>query len=244
MPLPKLLQSVAKRYYRLRRDPIIAHRFGGRFLLDPRNWIDNRILAGAPYEIDQLRQATELITSQKLDGFIDVGANIGIYSVLLGRLPQIEQVLAFEPMRRNYAQLHANLYLNHIEAKVEPHRRALGASPGEATLHIDPRSTGLARLALEGAERDPRVFTRNETVEVIRFDDHHPFTGRRLFLKIDVEGHAAGVLQGMRQLFARNYVVTQVELTQVEKAPVTDFFRELGYRTGPRLSLDQIFLPA
>ena len=244
MPLPKLLQSVAKRYYRLRRDPIIAHRLGARFLLDPRNWIDNRILSSAPYEVDQLRHATELITSQKLDGFIDVGANIGLYSVLLGRLPEIKQVIAFEPMRRNYAQLQANLYLNQLEDKVEPFRRALGATPGEATLHIDPRSTGLARLALEGAERDPRVFTHKETVAVIRFDEHHPLTGRRLFLKIDAEGHAAGVLQGMRQLFARNYVVTQVELTQVEKAPVGDFFRELGHRTGPCLGLDQIFLPA
>jgi hypothetical protein len=51
-------------------------------------------------------------------------------------------------------------------------------------------------------------------------------------------------LEGMRRLFASNHVMVQVELTAIEKLPVTDFFNGIGHRAGPCLDLDHIFYPA
>ena len=83
----RILRSLRKRLYRLRPTPLIAHRLGARWLLDPSNWIDNRILAGAPFEREQLALAKQLIAEHHIRTVIDIGANIGLYSVLLGRLP-------------------------------------------------------------------------------------------------------------------------------------------------------------
>lgn len=243
MTCPKFLLSINKRIYRLRNKPLVVKRLGASWLLDPKNWIDNRLLARAPYETLQLREALELIHKHQLTYFIDIGANIGLYSVLLGKNPQIEKVLSFEPMRRNFAQLQANLFLNNLQNKVEANRCALGSENATVDLHVDPQSTGLARIDLAGAERDASVFTHSEKIEIVRFDEHHTIQGRRVFIKIDTEGHAASVLDGMREFFSKNHVVSIVELSSIEEQPVREFFQQIGHKLGSRIDNDQIFLP-
>ena len=75
--MSRIVHSLSKRLQRLRRFPVLASRRGGMFLLDPDNWIDNRLLAGAPFEHEQLGEAARLIRAHSLDTFIDIGANIG-----------------------------------------------------------------------------------------------------------------------------------------------------------------------
>lgn len=81
------------------------------------------------------------IAARNIDLVIDIGANIGLYTVLLGQRPQIKTVFAFEPVRRNYAQLLGNVFVNGLANKVDAYRLALGSESGCVTMHIDPNST-------------------------------------------------------------------------------------------------------
>ncbi len=211
------IRSLSKRLTRLRRFPVVADRRGATFVLDPRNWIDNRLLARAPFEEKQIARAHELVTAYRLDTFLDVGANIGLYTVLLGRMPEIKQVHAFEPVARNFNQLCGNVFANRLDSKVEAHRLAASNTTGCATIHIDPASTGVSRLALSGTSRDTRVFRETETVSLGRIDDVLNLSDRRLFIKVDVEGHALPALEGMRNLLANNDSVVQVELHEADR---------------------------
>jgi FkbM family methyltransferase len=235
------LTSLSKRLARLRRHPLVARRRGGLFLLDPHNWIDNRLLAGAPFENAQIDNARATIAEKKLDLFIDIGANIGFYSVLLGLMPQVKQVIAFEPVRRNHAQLMGNLYLNGLTAKAEAHRLGLAEKAGEVVIHIDPNSTGVSRVDLGTAARDTSVFRDRETIRLARFDDICSLKGVKAFVKIDVEGGAVGVLSGMTNFLRDNEAVLQVELSDAEHDGVERLLTGAGFKKIRVIEADAIF---
>lgn len=239
--MPRILTSLSKRLTRLRRFPVLVRRRSAVFLLDPSNWVDNRIIAAAPFEEEQITAAANVIASRQLDLVIDIGANFGLYTILLGRLPQVREVIAFEPVRRNYAQLLGNVFANRLESKVEAHRLGLAKSEAGATIHVDPRSTGVSRLNLATAERDASVFTEQESIRLARFDKVCPLSGRRAFVKIDVEGEADGVLDGMAHFLQANEAVLQIELSGAEDQPVRERLTRAGYKEIARYGADVIF---
>lgn len=236
-----VLASLTKRLVKLRRFPVLARRRGAAFLLDPRNWIDNRLLAGAAYEDEQLARATALIAEHRIDTFVDVGANIGVYSVLIGRLAGVERVIAVEPVRRNFNQLAANVFANRLDAKVDLHRVALGDTSGTSLIHIDPTSTGVSRLDVTTTGRDRQAFQESETVTVARFDDIVALTGRRVFLKMDVEGHAAQALSGMTRFLSDNFIVAQVELHDSDHDAIVAKFAEHKFSLIESIGPDGFF---
>jgi FkbM family methyltransferase len=237
------LSSVVKRITRLRPFPLLVRRKGVSLLLDPRNWIDNRFAAWVPYEEAQIARATDLIRREKIDTLIDVGANIGIYTVLVGRLPEVRRILAFEPVRRNFNQLLGNVFANRLDSKVDAHRVALGKAPEQGNIHIDPRSTGVSRLDFADCRRPRSVFREEEEVEILRFDDVAKLDDHRIFLKIDVEGKAHDALLGMERLFRNNYVLLQVEIAGGESEAVRDLLTRYGMEFTESIGGDFYFSP-
>lgn len=234
------LDSIAKRLTRLKRFPALGRRDGAPFVLDPRNWIDNRLLSGIRYEDLQLDFARRQITERGLDLVIDIGANFGLYSILLGREQEVAEVIAFEPVRRNYNQLLGNVFANRLDGKVTAHRLGLGDKSAKLTIHIDPTSTGVSRLDLSSTDRDAAVFTESETIEIRTFDAVCAPEGRAAFVKIDVEGHAPAVVAGMAKFLAANRGVLQVEVTPAETA-VIEALAAHGWREIASMELDRYF---
>jgi len=238
----KPLHSLAKRAARLRPFPALVRRRGAALLLDPQNWIDNRLLARAPFEDAQLARAKALIGEHEIDTVLDIGANIGLYSVTLGMMDEVEQVFAFEPVRRNFNQLCANVFANRLDGKVETFRLAASDAAGQARIHIDPASTGIARLDLESAGRDTAVFRHSETIDCARLDDLLDVKGRRLFVKIDVEGHGARALAGMTRILAENEAVIQAELLDADRDAIIAAIDGLGYNLIEEIEADGYFV--
>ncbi len=211
-------------------------------ILNPDNHVDYRLAAKLPLEEEQLCKAKEIIRAANLPIVLDIGANIGLYTVSLGLLPEVAQVHAFEPVRANFNQLCGNIFLNNLDGKVEAHRIAVGSSRSTAVIHVEPASTGRSRLdpAYSG---DAEAFTHRETVEVFRLDEFLPITGQRIFAKIDVEGHAVDALKGMRDLLANNVVVIQAELLEYDRDQIIACLRQSGYDLCAQIDVDGYFCP-
>jgi FkbM family methyltransferase len=235
------VESMRRRLIRRRSFPLVKHYRGAIFILDPRNWMDCEIAIKRPYEPEQLAHAAATILRDDLDTVIDVGANFGLYTILLGKLPAVKRVLAFEPVRRNYAQLLGNIFVNRIEGKVDTYRVALGDRRTQSIIHVNPRSTAISRFvpSLEG--RDCLSFVHQESVSVSPLDEIVSIDGARIFMKIDVEGHAAAVVHGMRALLTRNEAVLQVELFDEERQEVIKFLQSVGYGAAEAFGRDQYF---
>lgn len=134
------------------------------------------------------------------DLMIDIGANIGWYSLLVSRLSQGRcQVLAFEPDPDNFARLQRNLKLNGID-QVSAFNLAVGEHAATLQLHRYGKSNAgrHSLVDLHAGETIP--------VQVVSLDDWSTNSlpeGPIRLLKMDIEGYEVFALRGARHLLAR-----------------------------------------
>lgn len=124
------------------------------------------------------------------DLFVDVGANVGVYSVLAAGVTGAPTI-AFEPAPATFNDLRENLALNRIELKVDSRNVAIGATHG--TIRFS---------TVRGPQN--HVLREDESVATAVEVPIHPLdealAGRvPTLLKIDVEGYEGAVLDGGRR---------------------------------------------
>ena len=126
--------------------------------------------------------------------FLDIGANLGLFSLLAARNPHCERVVAIEPLPTAFRSLEANIARNGA-AKIDPIRGAVVATEGaDAYLSFDPRHSGMSRIVpfRQGAVHAPAISA--ETL-----DGLFPTPPAIVVAKIDVEGSEIDVLSTLRR---------------------------------------------
>ena len=158
---------------------------------------------------------------QKHRRFIDIGANVGLYSYYFSK--KFEVVEAFEP-------LHELTYrLQSFIKKINIHNVALSNVKGNLNfyipIHRNILQPPLASLEPRGGDFEKRI------VEVVNLDSYQ-FQDVDL-IKIDVEGHELKVLEGGLDTIRRCKPVIIVEIEQrhisVNINVVFDYVHQLGY---------------
>ncbi len=115
------------------------------------------------------------------DAFIDIGANVGFYTVLASTVITEGPLLAFEANPRNLEVLRDQLQLNRL-GNAHVFGTALGNTTGELSFCDSGRETGSIAT---GADSEANVIT----VPVSRLDDcleRHPLP-EQVIVKMDVE---------------------------------------------------------
>jgi FkbM family methyltransferase len=124
------------------------------------------------------------------DTFVDVGANVGSYTVLASAVVGC-RTISLEPVPSTYRKLLGNVRINGIEALVELHHCAAGAESGQVWFRTD--------LDTMNRVVDEHAAGQKEQVQVRRLDD--VFNGRVAAIwKIDVEGYEEEVLRGAERV--------------------------------------------
>lgn len=145
------------------------------------------------------------------DVVLDVGANLGYYSVLSACAPVgALRVFAFEPDPDNYQLLCANIEKNRAQASVVAMHVALGDSSGDVPLHLSSSNKGDHQLFSTDQARDSVL------VSMLRGEDAISEQVDRIDLvKIDTQGTELAVLEGLWPMLlkSRSRVRLLVELT-------------------------------
>ncbi|MGI9088591.1 MAG: FkbM family methyltransferase [Chthoniobacterales bacterium] len=126
---------------------------------------------------------------------VDIGANIGLYSLLLARLTSANgRVYSFEPETNLCATLRENCAANRAD-NVTIFQAAAGAKAGRMLLQRSPFNSGNNSLGQNQAGADALE------VEIVTVDSVLP---ERVvdFVKIDVQGHELAALSGMDETLA------------------------------------------
>lgn len=127
------------------------------------------------------------------DAAMDVGANVGLYTVLLARtVGDRGVVIACEPGGRNFEHLSENLELNGL-AKARLFRKALGDTSGRAKLYS---STVIGNSSLSPGKGEGAAYEDVEVIEGDRLIASENLPVPRA-IKIDVEGFEYAVLKGL-----------------------------------------------
>jgi FkbM family methyltransferase len=130
---------------------------------------------------------------------VDVGSNLGLYTVLLSRLVgPTGRVLAFEPDPDLFSLLQRNCAVNGC-TNVTAYNLALGSRHGHLTLHTMVINSGDNHLGDGGSQ----LFRRSVPVEMVSLDEIIPGLKPDL-IKIDVQGWELDALKGMRKIIVEN----------------------------------------
>lgn len=150
--------------------------------------------------------------AREIRGFVDVGAHIGLFSLLLANLNPNARIDAYEPFDPVRARLRRNLLRNAslgtIRSElVQIHSLALSDGTGDAYLYYDPRIELPSSTGLDPEQVGDKSNLACAMVPTVTLDLHR----RRLdlessrvdLMKIDVEGAETAVLRGATHTISR-----------------------------------------
>ncbi|HTZ02598.1 MAG TPA: FkbM family methyltransferase [Xanthobacteraceae bacterium] len=202
----------------------VCRYFGTDFLVNSENVGGLEISAGIG-EHRELNNFIRLCRDIKPDVFVDIGANLGLYTCVVMKSGLAPRAILFEPDRRNRVHLRANLLINDLlGSDIEINEVALGAEPGNFRLIPGPeRDIGLSQIVESAGSGDGGY-----EVKVVRFDDLVTLSGATLAIKIDIERYERKALAGMARTLRENRGVVQVEVLEA-RAETVAMLADFGY---------------
>lgn len=248
-----LLQALTSRYPFIRgRDFFFRTFCSGRFLskhysvaepITTRLGFKMFTKPGRDYTSDWLRVWRELETGTErfilgnmCDGgtFIDIGSNVGFFTLAVASHFPRAKVWAFEPNPDVASILERSLEMNGFSDRVRVHRLAISDVEGTVDFIVDDANSGHCRLG------QPSHATRTFGVRSIIWDQWVKSTDADVVptvIKIDIEGAETKAIRGMRNfliqhrphliLEAFDNQLQEFGSSQVELIRLTE---ELGYR--------------
>jgi FkbM family methyltransferase len=184
--------------------PILRDVHGIRFVLYPCDRPRAGRLVRRPSDVAEFRAVRRLVHAGAVA--IDIGANVGIYSVLLSRLCGPDgRVWAFEPVPDTYWRLVETLALNHCE-NVVPLRTAICERSAAVRMNLfeqrfaEWNTLGNPSMPLgDGKRLSPEecIEVQSKTLDLFCAEKR---IERINFLKVDVEGFEWAVFRGADRL--------------------------------------------
>ncbi len=174
----------------------------------------------------------DLLASQARQ-ILDVGANIGWYTVRFAKTHPKARIHAFEPMPVSHGYLQRNVAANQVGAQVTCYNYGLSESSGSFKFFVAPTGGTNASLLNVAGAKDAR-----EVVGLTLTLDEWA-TNQQVapdFIKCDVEGAELLVFRGGRETLLRHRPIVFAELLRKWSKPfgyhpndMIDYFRSLGY---------------
>ena len=238
---PRLKAMIFYRWYRVRWDkwaPLFEKAsldFApgmAMHLLVPGDIISGSIAFTGHYELDLSRRMKRLANRGGV--MVDIGANMGYFSLLWAGLNPLNRVVAFEAAPRNIELLRNNVLQNALSDRIMVVPKAAGMSNGTLAFDFGPPDQtgwgGAAEIGSSIAVDVPLVRLDAELVQM-KID----------VLKIDVEGADTWVLFGCEKLIRKQLIGTiffEQNLPRMEKLGVSpgdaqEFLRAHGYTCVP-----------
>ncbi|MEJ8819336.1 FkbM family methyltransferase [Lacibacter sp. H407] len=158
----------------------------------------------------------EVATMQTLLGVdsvvVDIGANIGYFSLMAAKKATAGHIYSFEPATKNLEKLKRNISLNRI-TNIYPIQAAINNVSGKTTFYISTdENSGMSGLRIT-----ENFSGQSETVKCITLDEAVlEYNLPKIdLIKIDVEGSEINVLQGMTKTRTDQKPIVLIEVSAV-----------------------------
>ncbi len=173
--------------------------------------------------------------------FIDAGANIGFYTVVIGSESTIAEVYAFEPMPMAAAAVRWNAHENLASKPVRVIEAALSDRQGMLAFAVVGSTAGDNGALADSTYAHDEVDVSE--VRCSKLDDEISHEGRDILLKVDVEGHELSLLRGAQRTLGENRGFMQIEIhpESPSREETIQLLGELGWQQLLRVGPDHYF---
>lgn len=190
-------------------DKTYQKKFPGNFYmyLNPSEHIQQQLFWYGYYE----KSLGDLIKKMLRPGdvFLDIGANVGYFSLLAAAIQPRCRIFSFEPVKDLFEKLEQNIFLNQIK-----NINAVNAATGEVDEERKLFLSGSDNLGMSSFQEPENFSGMKETVKVISIDHWFESSGLSKIdlLKLDVEGSELATLKGMKEVLQNQRPALIVEV--------------------------------
>ena len=226
------------RWQQLYRNASLRALPGVSMQLVPGDRVSDLIAFTGMYEAELTRRVSRL--ARKGGKMIDVGANLGYFSLLWAASHPANKCISFEAAPRNLDILRNNVEQNGLGTKIRIIPKAAAAQSGRLFFDLGPEDQrGWGGIASVRGERQIEV-------EAVRIDEEVANDEPVALLKVDVEGADAWALMGCDQLL-RAKLVEEIWFEQnkprmktlgIQENAAQEYLESVGYCCTPHDNLD------
>lgn len=211
---------------------------GVLFLLNYRNQIDRKIGLHGSYESDVCERLFAEM-EKGCDVFLDIGASVGVYALQAAHRGLAKEVHAFDPDPRNFAHLTFNIYLNNLMDVVRVHPSAVSDTSGPIRFEMasadKTTNSQVVKTVLDDATTPAmgRMISGSGTMRQMiaqALDDILPYKDKKIFFKINIQGHELNALKGAARLLQENTCFLQIWLWPENRDRVLLYLADAGYK--------------
>ena len=196
-------------------------------ILDIDDWIQQNLYFLNEYEEKEIKFVESYLT--KGDIFIDIGANIGLFSLVASnQVGGAGVVYAFEPINNNYNKLTNHIRINDMN-NIIAEKLAVSDNQNILKFYINEHEKD-SGMATNYSDK----YTSTENVSSTSLDLY--FTNKELgrvrLIKIDIEGGEYSALIGMQEILKTHKPVLLIEInpdTPHGQKSIESFLSDLGY---------------
>jgi FkbM family methyltransferase len=208
-------------------------------------FVDTRDLLIAPWLLihgEWEPEETELVKKLVKPGdvFVDVGANLGYYTLLAVRVGA-SHAIAFEAQPSTYELLGKNVIINWMTRFITYENLAVYSHTTDLEFFVRDRYPGNSSLGFTAPELLEKWFDTTTPVKVhaVSLDDYFADKpGKIDLIKVDVEGAEPAVFEGARHTLARNRDIKilcewspdQMATARQDPAHLVELWAEYGFR--------------
>ena len=238
--LKRLIPSLVKRFFFLSKNQIIKLSFG-KIKIDLTQAIDREIYLNGFYEKEQLIFLDKICNKDEITHFLDIGANIGYYSLYFKK---INNIFAFEPNKKNFLRLKENNELNNLNIKM--YNFGLSNTNSDSEIWYTNKDKMGGSTIYE--KNDPELKKYNykniikEKILTKKLDDIIDINNSKILVKIDVERHEKKVLEGMTKMIEQNNIIMQIEIGHDQKNEVFSYINKLNLKWINTIRHDHYFI--
>lgn len=162
---------------------------------------------------------------KQADCFVDVGAEMGSFSLPVAHAFPKLSIHAFEPLPYNFKILNKNMDLNGI-TNTQTHNMAISSKQGKTKLYLGTLSNGHNSLIHSEKNNGKSIDVQTQRLDSI-------ITNKKVVMKIDVEGAEYEVIQSAQKLFENNSVLAiYIEVIKGKTdAKIHDYLTSFGFKT-------------
>lgn len=231
--LKKIYPSILSRLLIILNKNIFIIQFKNIFLrINIQDPIDKIVFFKNAYDESQLKFLKKYINRYKTEIFIDIGSNIGIYSLIIGKNFRKIKILSFEPVQNTFDNLNYNIHLNRLTRNIRTFNFGLSNRSGTKKM-IALKKNNYIQSGGYSFYIPKRILHKNEVIEYYKSkigDSIIKFKNKNIIIKIDVEGFEKEVLYGLKKLLSQNKILIQIEIFKKNFYKINKILKNMKFR--------------